>query len=548
MVRKFHGFLRETCGHVAIMFGVTLLPMSLLVGAALDYSRASEREISLQKAVDATALILCQAPANSTVADLRSRAQTNLTANLANDAVTITAFQANSTPRSISLTAQLSYKTSFMQLAKVTSIDVTATAGCSASETYFEIALVLDTTGSMALSGKMIAAKAAATSFVNYMYSDGAMPGHVRMSLVPFAASVAIPTAYRSATWLDTTGKSPIHWQYITNPVSNATNPTTNFTSRLSIYSRLAGAVATWDWDGCVEAPPYPYNVNDDPVSIATPSSLIVPMFAPDELSSSYFSRNSYLADGTGSGSGGTCRTDDTAYKRLTQACKYQARQFPDVTSPGPGWHCTARPFSILGTNQATLLTEIAALTPAGSTNVHEGFMWGWRSISPTSVFSGEANAPVSYAQTVPRDGQPVYKKVVVLMTDGTNQWLSNPYITLGSQYSAYGYFKSADGTDAANSNSRFVTGRRNLRSDDDGRVAIDELLAVACTNAKAKNVIVYTVGFSTPTDPIDDQGLDLLKNCSSGEGYNFVANDATSLTSAFDRISKSIGALRLTK
>lgn len=521
MFRKFDGFLRETRGHVAVLFGVTLLPMSLLVGAAVDYSRASEREISLQKAVDATALILCQTSANTAVADLRSKAQTNLSANLPSETVTITAFQANSTPRSVLLTAQLNYKTSFMQLAKVASIDVNATASCSAAETYFEIALVLDTTGSMAFSGKMAAAKTAATSFVNYMFTDGAMPGHVRMSLVPFAASVAIPTAYRSASWVDTTGKSPIHWQYITNPVSKATDPETKFTSRLSIYDRLKGVASEWDWDGCVESPPYPYNVRDDAVSVFTPASLIVPMFAPDELNPSFWSKNSYIADGQGSSWDDTCRTDDTVFKRLTQACKYQARRRTPTIVPGPNWHCTSRPFSMLGTSQATLLTEIAALQPEGSTNVHEGFMWGWRTVSPTSVFGGESNGPVSYAQTVPRDGQPVYKKVVVLMTDGTNQWLSNSAMTLGSQYSAYGYFKLADGSDATTTNSRFVPTRRNLRSDDDGRAAIDELLAVACTNAKAKNVVIYTVGFSTPTDPIDEQGLDLLKDCSSGDGYN---------------------------
>ena len=36
-------------------------------------------------------------------------------------------------------------------------------------------------------------------------------------------------------------------------------------------------------WQGCVEARPYPYNMNDAAARQATPATLFVPMFAPDE-------------------------------------------------------------------------------------------------------------------------------------------------------------------------------------------------------------------------------------------------------------------------
>jgi Flp pilus assembly protein TadG len=549
MLRSFRALLRNCEGNIGLLFGLLLLPIGLVAGSAIDYSGASTLLSSLQVSVDGTTLALCQSPANSTVAELRTRAQTSLNDRFPKDPITIVDLQSSNAPRSVTLTAKATYKTAFMQLANKPTIDVRATARCSASETYFEIALVLDTTGSMASSGKMAAAKTAATNFVNYMFKDGAMPDHVRMSLVPFAASVAIPSAYRSAAWIDTAGKSPLHWRWITSPVSNSTNPATNFTSRLSIFNRLKGAVSSWDWAGCVESPPYPYNVTDGAVSSSTPASLILPLFAPDELSGSYFSQNSYIADGNGTGNRETCRSDDpTSSKRFTQACKYQVRNTAGETAHGPNWQCTSRPLSILGTSQSTLLSEINALQPLGSTNIHEGFMWGWRTISPTSVFGSNTNPPVPYAKTVPQAGQPIYRKIIVLMTDGTNFWDSNPYVNQGSQYSAYGYFKNADGTDATAANSRFVPGRTNLRSAADGRAAIDELLAAACTNAKAKDVVIYTVGFTTPSDPIDEQGLNLLRNCASGDGYAFVSKDATSLISDFEKIWKSIGALRLTR
>lgn len=552
MPRTIASFLRDRKGNIATLFGLSLLPLALIAGTAIDYTGANTMLSNLQKSVDAATLELCQTSANLTVADLRTRAQISLNERFSDAPVTIIDLQSQSIPRAITLSAKAASPTTFMQLANVPSIPISATATCSASETYFEIALVLDTTGSMQNSGKITSAKTAATNFVNYMFSTGAMPGHVRMSLVPFAATVAVPTSYRTAAWMDSKGLSPLHWQYITSPVSNTTNPTTNFASRFAIYDQLKTKNSSWGWAGCVESPPYPYNVNDGAVSSSVPASLIVPSFAIDELTdvskTKYYSNNTYLDDGYATGSSATCRSDDpTLSKRMTQACKYQAAKNTQTSAGGPNWMCTSRPLSILGTSQSTLLSEINLLQPSGNTDIHEGFMWGWRTISPTSVFSSQASPPVSYAQTIPQGGLPVYKKIIVLMTDGANTWTSDNSMALGSYYSAYGYFKKADGTDPTSANSRFIPGRTNLKTDSDGRAAIDELVSTSCTNAKAKGVVIYTVGFSTKSDPIDAQGQALLKNCATGNNYYFLATDGTALVSAFDTISKSIGSLRLT-
>ena len=69
-----------------------------------------------------------------------------------------------------------------------------------------------------------------------------------------------------------------------------------------------------------------------------------------------------------------------------------------------------------------------------------------------------------------------------------------------------------------------------------------------ACTNAKAAGISIYTIGFSVPSDPIDNQGIGLLKGCASAPSQAFVANDSSSLISAFNQIAQSIGALRLTQ
>ncbi len=59
-----------------------------------------------------------------------------------------------------------------------------------------------------------------------------------------------------------------------------APSTTNNFTL-LSSLKTSSGAAVTWG--GCVEARPMPYDATDDAASTGTPSTLFVPMFAPDE-------------------------------------------------------------------------------------------------------------------------------------------------------------------------------------------------------------------------------------------------------------------------
>jgi hypothetical protein len=232
----------------------------------------------------------------------------------------------------------------------------------------------------------------------------------------------------------------------------------------------------------------------------------------------------------------GSCQYDAPLNARFTQACKYKSTIDDIRTSQGgPNWQCTSGPLTRLTTSQATLLSEIAALQPGGNTNIHQGFIWGWRTISPLSGFA-EAKA-----YSVPN-----VNKIIVLMTDGANTWNTDFGMT-NSVYSAYGYLKNGDGS---NANSRLPAANADPASGADTRRAIDALTLEACRNASAapSNIVIYTVGFSTPTNPIDQQGLDLLRNCAGSKDRFFVANDATGLMNAFAAIQKGMSGLKLTR
>src|SRR5436190_19584332 len=51
-------FRSDSQGNVAVIFGLSLIPIISFVGAAVDYTRASAARSSMQAALDSTALML----------------------------------------------------------------------------------------------------------------------------------------------------------------------------------------------------------------------------------------------------------------------------------------------------------------------------------------------------------------------------------------------------------------------------------------------------------------------------------------------------------
>ena len=66
--------------------------------------------------------------------------------------------------------------------------------------------------------------------------------------------------------------------------------------------------------------------------------------------------------------------------------------------------------------------------------------------------------------------------------------------------------------------------------------------------NARNAGVMIYTVGFSVSGDPIDQQGIDMLKTCAGSPDRAFIANDSAQIISAFQKIAQNIGGVRFTQ
>jgi Flp pilus assembly protein TadG len=201
-VRRFAG---NNSGNVAIIFGLALVPLIGMAGAAMDYGRASMVRSQMQGSSDVTALALSSEAATDTNAQLQANALNIFLANFNQPNVqnlTVSAVYSTSGGANIALTASGSLPTSFLGVIGLKNIPITATSTAKWGSARLRVALALDNTGSMAQSGKMSALKTAATNFLTQLQAAAVNNGDVYVSIIPFAAAVNLGSANYSQSWL----------------------------------------------------------------------------------------------------------------------------------------------------------------------------------------------------------------------------------------------------------------------------------------------------------------------------------------------------------
>lgn len=192
LIKLGRRFKRDAGGAVALIFALALIPVLVLVGAAVDYARAAKAKTQLQDALDAATLAAAlKLGAGYTYADRQKAAEGALYANLSTSAldsvvVTVTDTTSASGP-GISIQATGTLPTAAIRVVGIDTVDVAARAEAVAGAGQpVEIALVLDNTGSMV--NDMVGLKWAATSFVNTVFTS--QTGNLKMSVVPYVAAV----------------------------------------------------------------------------------------------------------------------------------------------------------------------------------------------------------------------------------------------------------------------------------------------------------------------------------------------------------------------
>ncbi len=573
VLRRFGG---NRQGNVATILAISMVPLVLLVGASVDYTRSVTQRTNLQQATDATALAIAHyLTQNMTQAQLTTNTQNYFSAAVADTNASITSGPTVSPDNTqVCITTRTNVNTTIMRAAAVLGpgslqqVTVKANSCAKINNTTYEIALALDNSGSMAESTsgttKIASLQTAAAQLVSTMNPPGQTP-RTSFSLVPFSLAVNVGARYQGASWIDNNGQSSIAWQNYLLPTGLAR---TDFspTSRFALLAAMGQS-----WGGCVEERPGSYLASDAPAS-SNGDSLFEPYLNPDEYSNSndqqYVSRygyttvNHYLSNET---TGGTCSSNglyaaaDANHSTTpvsnavgnaslprgdtqTMVCKYNASRNVSSLSyngqsgfnTGPNLLCDSQPLTTLTNNNATLTSQINSMYAKGSTNLFSGVMWAWRTISPNGPFNTQTTPQGSIG---PQNAQPYSApnniKVIILMTDGFNSWnaLSSQYSNNQSTYSAFGYFENSRLGSTNSSNSRSV---------------MDTATQQACTNAKAAGIQIFTVGFSIPSDPIDGPGKTLLQGCASDPSMYYPASDGSALIAAFKSIQAAMSGLRL--
>ena len=154
-----------------------------------------------------------------------------------------------------------------------------------------------------------------------------------------------------------------------------------------------------------------------------------------------------------------------------------------------------------LTNDESKLKSRINGLVASGSTYVPSGLLWGWNMV--------DSNDPLDEAQTAAAIKAKGGSKAIVLMTDGDNTRSAN-----------YPYHEGSDG--------------------DTADKKVDDL----CKNIKKDDIVIYTISFMVT----DSATVKMLEKCASDPGKAFSADNAAQLSKAFEGISESMLALRLSK
>lgn len=510
-------FLRDKRGNVAIVAALAMGPICLAGLGAADLARGTSAKSQLQDALDAAALGAARTNA-TTDAELQTAGDRFLAQNLAGVSddlhLASSSFSFGENGRVIA-SAQLDVTPFIAGMLSDGVMHIRASTEVVRAEMKVEIAMVLDTTGSMDEGTKLADMKKAAKEFVDSMEvaaDKSTEPDAVRISLVPFANAVRLDAdTYRYSMWIDQNGIAPVNDEIFT------TSTGTQHANRFNLFSQL-----NVSWRGCVEMRQAPYDIQDTPPVVGTPATLYTPYFAvdePDSRTSGYGSdyQNDYLPDNTNSSNW-----------RVRQGMinKYGGNKKSSMTTSfGPNRGCGVAKMKRLSTDFDAIRSAIASLNASGNTNIPIGLAWGWNTLAPAAPFSDG----VAY-------NTPKYKKIIILMTDGENTMDQRDTPNDGS-YASTGYIWQGRVLQA--NGSPLPQGASNSARTN----ALNSRLSKLCDNIKAKGIELYTVRVEVSTGDST-----LLKNCATANDYYYDVSDSENLTSVFQSIAGQIAALHLSK
>ncbi len=481
--------LKAERGSVFVVAAITIMGVVGSVGLAVDVGRSQMAQNKLQNSLDAASLA---AGASLDSEDLKSVVTKYLQLNFAdgNLGATLTDVEVSlsSDQQIITASATATLPTTFMKIFNYNSVTLHANSEITRTNKGMELALVLDTTGSMAGS-KLTALQSSAHDLLDILFGSGAPTNNLWVGVVPFTQAVNITSARTS--WINQTDFAKDNW-----------GPTS--------------------WAGCVMAR---YSTGND-VTDATPSTELLKAYywADNDSYNNWIqttTSNKTICSGKSSCSCGstpncTC-TGSNSNRKCVQTTT--ATSYSITSTQGPNTYCPSA-ITPLTNVKADVGAGIDALVANGGTHINLGAVWGWRLLSPKwrGLWGGVMDAnglPLDY-------NAPLMTKVAIIMTDGENTMYDY-------DYTAYGYL---------------TDGNLGTTNDTTADAKLDSKLATVCSAMKANGILIYTILFEED----DPAAAARMQACASGPDYFFNSPDEATLESAFHQIGDSLANLRISK
>lgn len=532
-------------GNFAIMTAVLAVPLLFTAAYMIDVSTITRTRAERQQALDAAVLAVAREGQSVSDDDAKHIAEQFLSGNFDPE---YTKLSVTNNGTAFTVKAQTTAQMAFGGLLGYSSWPINGASSADIAYASYEIALVLDQTGSMA-GGKLTAMKDAVLGLVDNMSAQVNDTDKLKFAMVPFNNFVNVGAQYgpsfdkkgkqvagTGAPWLDLNGATEIPQSELDVGAS-----------RFQLYANMGVT-----WPGCVETrylSGTDYDVDDTLPNTAKPSTLFVPAFAIDEpdaaaYGNSYIKSNAKpndnsvaekkkrwakygvktdlagrpldgglldpLVDGLG-------LVDDPGTKLKKVKIDSGASKLNGLPM-GPGNGCDVQPLTPLTSDYKSVKDKVSALKAAGTTNIKEGVAWGHRVLSPEAPFTDSGAGKAANLE-----------RILIVLTDGANVFGNAPN-DLGSRYSSDGYL--VDGRIGIESGGASAT-----------NALMNERTLAACTAAKASGIEIYTIRLEEP----DVATGTMLKECASAADHYFDVPNRTQLDEAFAKIRNRIVRVRIT-
>lgn len=208
-------FFRDRSGNVAMIFALASVPMVGLIGAAVDYSRASSDRSALQVAVDAAALAGArQLPKGKS--EVKSAVDGFMKANMPLSYRGMPyEVKIDQNEKKVLVTVSVKVPTSFLKAVGTNNVEVLARSEAGTGVENSEVVLALDITGTM--RNHIPSLKQGAQELVRLLFEARVGSDDLRMGIVPYVASVNIGDHPSRMDWMDIGARARYHGENFTN-------------------------------------------------------------------------------------------------------------------------------------------------------------------------------------------------------------------------------------------------------------------------------------------------------------------------------------------